>query len=83
MDYLNDKIRHFATWLKANKLFINVKKTKITIFRPKQKKLLVRSPLKVDNAIIEEVLTHQIFRCLHRPASCVENAYLLHLYKNF
>ena len=26
MDYLNDKIRHFATWLKANKLFINVKK---------------------------------------------------------
>ena len=55
MDYLNDKIRHFATWLKANKLFINVKKTKITIFRPQQKKLLVRSPLKVDNAIIEEV----------------------------
>ena len=26
MDYLNDEIRHVATWIKANKLFIKVKK---------------------------------------------------------
>ena len=54
-DYLNDEIRLFAIWLKASKLFITVKKTKIMIFRPKQKKLLATSPLKIDNAIIEEV----------------------------
>ena len=36
MDYLNDEIRHVATWLKANKLFINATKTKIMIFRTKK-----------------------------------------------
>ena len=35
MDYLNDKIRHVATWIKANKLFIKVKKTKIMIHETK------------------------------------------------
>lgn len=32
MEYLNDEICHVVTWLKANKLSINVKKTKIMIF---------------------------------------------------
>ena len=31
------------------------KKTKIVIFRAKQKQLLATSPLKIDNAIIEKV----------------------------
>ena len=54
MEYLNNEIRH-VTWLKANKLFRNVKKTKIVIFRPKQKKPLVTSALKIDNTVIQEV----------------------------
>lgn len=53
MDYLNDKIRHVATWIKANKLFIKVKKTKIMIFRTKQKFLATRL-LKIGNTIIED-----------------------------
>ena len=60
MDYLNDEIRHFTTWLKANKLFINVEKVKMMIFKVKQKKNKKKtkkkatSPLKIDNAVIEE-----------------------------
>ena len=53
MDYLNDEIRHVATWIKANKLFIKVKKTKIMIFRTKQKFLASRL-LKIGNTIIED-----------------------------
>ena len=37
IDYLNDIIRHVAHWLKSSKLFINVKKTKIVIFKTKRK----------------------------------------------
>ena len=53
MDYLNDEICHVATWLKANKMFIKVKKTKIIIFRTTQKFLTTRL-LKIDNTIIED-----------------------------
>ena len=53
MDYLNDEIRHVATWIKANKLFIRVIKTKIMIFRTKQKFLATRL-LKIGNTIIED-----------------------------
>ena len=55
MEYLNHEICHVVTWLKANKLPINDKKTTIMIFRPKQMKPLVTGPLKIDNAVIEEV----------------------------
>ena len=62
IDYLNNETRYVATWLKASKLFINAKTTKIIVFRTKQKKLLATSPLKIDNTIIEEV-EDIIFRC--------------------
>ena len=45
MDYHNDEIRLFATWLKASKLFMKVKKTKIMIFMNKQKKNCQRRAL--------------------------------------
>ena len=35
--HLNDQLKNVSTWLKANKLSINVKKTKLMIFRPRQK----------------------------------------------
>ena len=53
MDYLNDEISHDATWIKANKLFIKEKKTKIMIFRTKQKFLATRL-LKIGSTIIED-----------------------------
>ena len=37
--HLNDQLNNVSTWLKANKLSINVKKTKLMIFRPRQKTL--------------------------------------------
>ena len=56
MDYLNDEILLFATRLKASKLFMKVKKTKIMVFMTKQKKkLLATSPLKIDDEIIADV----------------------------
>ena len=36
---LNDQLHNVSTWLKANKLSINVKKTKLMIFRPRQNTL--------------------------------------------
>ena len=33
--HLNDQLNDVSTWLKANKLSINVKKTKLMIFRPR------------------------------------------------
>ena len=37
--HLNDQLHNVSTWLKANKLSINVKKTKLMIFRRRQKTL--------------------------------------------
>ena len=48
MDYLNDEIRHFTTWLKAYELFINVEKVKIMIFKAKQKKKQKKNKKKSD-----------------------------------
>ena len=62
IDYVNDETRYVATWLKASKLFINAKTTKIIVFRTKRKKLQATSPLKIDNTIIEEI-EDKIFRC--------------------
>ena len=55
MEYLNDEICHVVTWLKANKLPINEKKSTIMTFRPKQKQPIVTGTLKIDNTVIEEV----------------------------
>ena len=39
INILNDKLQNVSTWLKAYKLSVNVKKTKLMIFRPRQKSL--------------------------------------------
>ena len=44
-----------STWLIANKLSINVKKTKLMIFRPRQKSLPEIRPLMLENNLIEQV----------------------------
>ena len=49
-----------SAWLKANKLSINVNKTKLIIFRPRQKILPQIRPLIVDNNIVELVETTKL-----------------------
>ena len=43
------------TWLKANKLSINVKKTKLMIFGPRQKTLPVTMQIVLENNVLEQV----------------------------
>ena len=42
-------------WLKANKLSINVKKTKLMIFRPRQKALPINRQIVMENNVLEQV----------------------------
>ena len=35
---VNAELKHLLNWLNANKISINVKKTEMLIFKPKQKK---------------------------------------------
>ena len=44
--HLNDQLHNFSTWLKANKLSTNVKKTKRMIFRTWQKTLPITRQIK-------------------------------------
>ena len=53
--HLNDQLKNVSTWLKANELSINVKKTKVMIFRPRQITLLVTSQIVLENKVLEQV----------------------------
>ena len=53
--HLNDQLKNVSTWLKANKLSINVKKTKLMIFRPRQKTLPVTRQIILQNNVLEQV----------------------------
>ena len=53
--HLNDQLHNVLTWLKANKLSINVKKTKLMIFRPRQKTLPVTRQIIIENNVLEQV----------------------------
>ena len=53
--HLNDQLHNVSTWLKANKLSINVKKTKLMIFRPRQKTLPITRQIIVENNALEQV----------------------------
>ena len=55
INILNDELQNVSAWLIANKLSINVKKTKLMIFRPRQKSLPEIRPLMLDNNLIEQV----------------------------
>ena len=53
--HLNDQLHNVSTWLKANKLSINVKKTKLMIFRPSQKTLPITRQVIIENNVFEQV----------------------------
>ena len=54
--HLNDQLNNVSTWLKANKLSINVKKTKrLVIFRPRQKTLPITRQIILENNVLEQV----------------------------
>ena len=53
--HLNDQLNNVSTWLKANKLSINVKKTKLMIFRPRPKTLPITRQIILENNILEHV----------------------------
>ena len=52
--HLNDQL-HVSTWLKDNKLSVNVKKTKLLIFRPREKMLLIGRQVVIENNVLEQV----------------------------
>ena len=53
--HLKDQLHNVSTWLKANKLSINVKKTKLMIFRPRQKTLPITRQIIIENNVLEQV----------------------------
>ena len=53
--HLNDQLNNVSTWLKANKLSINVKKTKLIIFRPRQKTLPIIRQIILESNVLEQV----------------------------
>ena len=63
---MNTELAHLSTWIKANKLCLNTKKTKFMIFGP----TVVRDinhTINIDNNIIERVgkgLRNNVFKCL-------------------
>ena len=50
--HLNDQLNNVSTWLKANKLSIKFKKTKLMIFRPRQKTLPITRQIILENNVI-------------------------------
>ena len=52
--HLKDQLHNVSTWLKANKLSINVKKTKLMIFRPRQKTLPITRQIIIENNVLEQ-----------------------------
>ena len=55
INILNNELQNVSAWLIATKLSINVKKTKLMIFRPRQKSLPEIRPLILNNNLIEQV----------------------------
>ena len=55
INQLNCESQNVSDWLRANKLSINVSKTKLIIFRPRQRSLPNISPLITDNNVVELV----------------------------
>ena len=53
--HLNDQLNNVSTWLKANKLSINVTKTKLKVFRPRQKTLPITRQIILENYVLEQV----------------------------
>ena len=60
INQLNYELQNVLAWLKANKLSINVNKTELIIFRPRQKILPQIRPLIIENNIVELVETTKL-----------------------
>ena len=63
--HLNDQLNNVSTWLKANKLSINVKKTKLMNFRPRQKTLPITRQIILENNVLEQVDNTKVSRSLY------------------
>ena len=50
---INNELHRVNSWLCANKLLLNIEKTKFVIFHPVQKKILYDVRLKIDNKCID------------------------------
>ena len=59
--HLNDQVHNVSTWLKANKLSIDVKKAKLMIFRPRQKTLPITRQIIIENNVLEQVDNTKFF----------------------
>ena len=55
---MNCELNKISLWFKANKLLLNLTKTKHSLFHPASKKIFLREPLpflKMDNIVIENI----------------------------
>ena len=57
----SDLLHNVSTWLKANKLSIDVKKAKLMIFRPRQKTLPITRQIIIENNVLEQVDNTKFF----------------------
>ena len=55
--YLSDmlEMNKLSIWFKANKLSLNLKKTKFIVFKPRQKRTICNIQISIDNKNIVEV----------------------------
>ena len=54
-DMLNLEMDKLSIWFKANKLSLNLKKTKFMVFKPRQKRSICNIQISIDNQNIVEV----------------------------
>ena len=54
---LNKKLDRVSSWLKVNKLSLNIKKTHLILFHNKQKLINTKINIKMDNSEIEQVFS--------------------------
>ena len=52
---LNSEMDKLSIWFKANKLSLNLKKTKFMVFKPRQKRSICNIQISIDNQIIVKV----------------------------
>ena len=57
---LNLEMDKLSIWFQANKLSLNLKKTKFMVFKPRQKRSICNIQISIDNQNIVEVM-RQIF----------------------
>ena len=55
LDMLNLEMDKLSIWFKANKLSLNLKKTKFMVFKPRQKRSICNIQISIDNQNIVKV----------------------------